>query len=305
MSRIVLPPQRLVWCILLVLLPAIALAQPPEITATSKADKKSIELSQSLIVTLTIEGPAPLRIELPRPLLVPESERDWKIQAKGPPVITPLGSRRERWIQDFRLAPFDFGKSMVVAFAPLKVNGKVVSADGIAVTVDDPRIELKPEESMSVTGIEHLQASTPRNDSQSRWWLLLLIPLFAAAIIAWRFRRTSKPLPPDRWALEAFARIEHDMVDGMAVATAVAAVIRGFIERQFGIPAPKLTTEELLSAAERADLPVDQTDPLRQLLEDCDRAKFAGDTLDNDRCRRLLARSREWVRLIYPTPRPE
>ena len=76
---------------LLVLTPSVASAQAPDISVTATADKKTIELSQSLTVTLTVEGPAPLRVELPKQLLVPETERDWKIQATGPATVT------QRW----------------------------------------------------------------------------------------------------------------------------------------------------------------------------------------------------------------
>ena len=75
----------------------------------------------------------------------------------------------------------------------------------------------------------------------------------------------------------------------------VAAIVREFIDRRFGIPAPRLTTPELLAATEKASRPVEETDALRGILDFCDRAKFAGDIPDDDGCRSLLARSRDWV----------
>ena len=222
---------------LLVLAPSVALAQAPDILVSATADKKTIELSQSLTVTLTIEGPAPLRVELPKQLLVPESERDWKIQMTGPATVMPLAGTRERWIQVYRLDPFDVGKSMSVVFAPLRVNGRDVAGAGFEVTVQDPQIELKAGNSMPVTGIEHLPPDNPTGSSGFWWWFILLVPLVVVALIAWRFRRPSRPLPPREWAELAFVKLEREDVGGAELVTAVAAIVRGFIERKFGIPA--------------------------------------------------------------------
>ena len=111
-------------------------------------------------------------------------------------------------------------------------------------------------------------------------------------------------MPPAEWAAAAFDRLERDGAAGAALVEGVAAVVRGFVERRFGIPAPKLTTQELLAAAVAGGWPVEQTEPLRALLDECDRAKFAGDVPDDDGCRGLLARGRDWVHGVDPDPRP-
>jgi hypothetical protein len=290
--------------LLIFLVPAAALAQPSDIRVAATSDKKTIELSQWLTATLTIEGPAPLRVELPKQLLVPETERDWKIQPSGPAVVAPLDGNRERWVQAFRMDPYEFGKSMPVVFAPVRVNGRDVPGGGFEVTVEDPKLELKPGSSMTVTGIEHLPPPPPPEASGLWWWSVLLIPLLVAAFILWRFRRPPKALPPREWAMKALAKLERDPVGTPELVTRFAAVLRDFIERQFGIPAPKFTTEELLEATQQAAWPVEHTDPLRGMLEECDRAKFAGDVPDDDGWRRMLARGREWVNLVSPDPKP-
>ena len=81
-------------------------------------------------------------------------------------------------------------------------------------------------------------------------------------------------------------------------------VVRGFIERQFGIPAPKLTTMELLVAAEQAGWAVEVSESLGRLLEICDRAKFAGDVPDDDGSRDLLAGGRDWVNRVSSNTGP-
>lgn len=292
-------------CLVLLICPALALGQSSDISVEATAKKGSIELSESVRITLSVEGPAPLRVELSKQLLVPESDRDWKIQPVAPSSIAPLGENRERWVQVFRLDPYVFGNSLVVLFAPLKVNGREVPGPGWEVTVNEPKVEMKASASMGVTRIEELPAPPEAPPGSLRWWWVGgAILVLAVVIVVWRLRPQSKPVPPREWALRAFAKLERNRALGMPMVEGVSSGLRGFIERQFGLPAPRLTTEELLAAAEQAPWPIEHADPLRLLLDECDRAKFAGDIPDDDGCRRLLVRARDWVNLICPDTGP-
>ena len=90
--------------LLVLLVPAAARTQSPEIRVAAASDKKTIELSQWLTATLTIEGPAPLRVELPKQLLVPEVRarlEDPAFRPGSPSLrstgIASDGSRRFGW----------------------------------------------------------------------------------------------------------------------------------------------------------------------------------------------------------------
>ena len=292
--------------LLLLLFPALAFAQPPAVSATATTERPSpkIRLSDSIRVTLAIEGPAPLRVELPEPLLAPESDRDWGIQPAGPAKVTPAGENRERWVQVYQLDPFVPGESQTVLFAPLKVNGREIPGPGCEVTVLPLTTEASGEVSRPVTPIEEVPPPPEPSSSTVWWWVANALLVIVVVVVAWRMRRRPKPVPPREWAVAAFDRLERNAASRAALVEGVATVVRGFIDRRFGIPAPKLTTAELLAAVEQAAWPVEQTDPLRRLLDDCDRAKFAGDVPDDDGCRSLLARGREWVNQVSPDPRP-
>jgi hypothetical protein len=268
-------------------------------------DKKTVRLAEWVRVTLAVDGPAPLRVEVPKQLLVPESDRDWKVQAVGKPVVSPAGTDRERWVQTYRLDPYGAGDAMRVEFAPLKVNGRETRSDGFDVKVISTNPAAKDDAARPVTGIEDLPAPPIEPQSPPVWlWVGAALAVVVVGVLGWRARRRPKPVPPGAWAAAAFGRLERNATSGAALADGVAAVVRGFIDRRFGVPAPKLTTQELLAAAEQAGWPVEQTDPLRGLLDDCDRAKFAGDVPDDEGCRSLLARGREWVHGISPDPGP-
>lgn len=284
--------------------PSFSRAQTPTPIALASIDQKRIQLSESVRIQVVFAGPAPLRVEMPKQLLAPDSDRDWKIQPLGLPTIIPLIGFLgwECWVQSFRLDPYVIGNALPIEFAPVKVNGKEVAPTGFEVTVLSTVSDPKPDSARPVTGIEQLPPPTIVETPSPIWWALVGVVIVAVATVAWRLRHRPKPVLPGEWATAAFNRLEN--LSREALVDGVATVIRGYIDRRFGIPAPKLTTTELLIAAEQAGWPVEETDPLRGLLEICDRAKFAGDIPDDDGCRNLLAGGRDWVNHVGSEPRP-
>src|SRR5205823_12908527 len=131
--------------------------------------------------------------------------------------------------------------------------------------------------------------------------------LFAAAVLAAlrrRWREKGRMLPPGAWAAAEFDRLGRERVTGGELAERLAAVLREFVERRYGLPAPKLTTAELLAEADRAGWPAESVAALRGLLERCDRAKFAGEAPAEAEGAELLGRAREWVTSQSPPVAP-
>jgi hypothetical protein len=275
---------------LLLLLPSFASAQDVAITAMHTR-KEPLELFERVRVTLAVEGSVPLRVELPQPLLAAESQEIGSIGPVGPVTVSPAGVGREKWVQDFLFDPYVPGE-WYVRFAPVKVNGRDVDGPGFPIAVKPADVK----EAQGVTGIEKLPPPQPPGSSFAAvWWAAGALAVLAVAVLAWRLRPRPAPVSPAAWAAAAFGRLERDGLSGAALVERVAAVVREFVERRFGIPATKLTTPELLAAAEQAGRPVEETDALRGILDHCDRAKFAGDVPDDDGCRGLLAAGRDWV----------
>lgn len=284
---------------LVVLFCSPALAQPPSAVVTHDLKEKWLGLSRPLFATLSVEGPAPLQVELPEKLLAPETERDWQIRPVGPATVTRTGQSRETWEQKFRLTPYVAGKQQV-QLATVKVNGHEIPVAGFAVEV---RLESADKEQVDsraakpVTGIEEPPPPPIDTTMPLGLWLGVAVLLMSVviALVLWRIRRRSPPVPPHEWAHAAFARLEQANVTGEVIIERVAAIVREFIDRRFGIPAPKLTTSELLASADTTGWPTEQTESLRQLLEVCDRAKFAKEVPDSKECQRLLTAGRVWV----------
>jgi hypothetical protein len=254
-----------------------------------------MRLSESLRATLTIQGEAPLRVELPKPLLDPITDRDWKIQPLGSPGVTQLPDGRERWTQTYRLDPYVPGKGMPVIFAAVNVNGREVLPGGFEVNVITTITEAKAEAAKPVTGIEELPPPPSDNAmSLSPWWGIAVVAVAGACVLFVRLRRKVPPVPPHEWALGMLDHLEQSEAPEAERVALLATIVREFIERRFGIAATKLTTQELLAVP----IPwhAEQSESLRQILDACDRAKFAGVVPSTDECGELLSRCRDWVR---------
>jgi hypothetical protein len=290
--------------LLLAVLPPHAVPQPPAVTATATSDQRTIWLSQKARVTLTVEGPAPLRVELPNPLLTAESAAAWRVLPPERPAVTPLPDGRERWSQAFRFDPYTTGDPVPLRFAPLKVRAgnapeQEFDSLGVEVRVNTTITEVKPDSARPVTGIEPVEPR-PQPPPEPVGWVIavgagLVVALGVVVGLIRRARARPRPLPPREWALAELDRLGQEEVPGAELADRLAAVLRDYVARRFGIPAPKLTTTELVAEIGSAHWSAGAVEELGRLLERCDRAKFAGDAPDGDESRALLGRAREWL----------
>jgi hypothetical protein len=278
------------------------------VTATATADRTAIRLSDHLRVTFTVEGATPLHVELPKDLLSGEATTAWRIRASGPATTEPLADGRERWSQTYRLDPYLPG-DLRLTFAPASVRAGAAlrpvepAWPALDVKVQTALAGARADSARPVTPVEELPAGPPEQPELVGWYVGgATTLLFAAAVLAalrrrWRERRA---LPPGEWAAAEFDRLERDRPAGGPFAERLAAVLREYVERRFGVPAPRLTTTELLVEAERGAWPADSVAVLREVLERCDRAKFAGEAPEEAEVVQLLQRGREWVSAQSP-----
>ncbi|HEY3788503.1 MAG TPA: hypothetical protein VGL71_06590 [Urbifossiella sp.] len=303
--KYVLAFQYLFWS-------SIAFAQSGQVIPSVSLHPDKIALADSVQVTLALEGPSPLRFEVPKEtekLLTLNSAAVWQIRPAGSPRITMLEGGRERWEQQFRLSPFAPGEKVIMAFAPLKVtagnqrNPQEIIFPSQEVRVQTAITEPNAEDARPITGLEELPP-VPQAPPDSVVWQFvgILAAIFAAGAIAGmirKYRATLPPLPPGSWARREFDKLERDSalerIGGAEAADRLAAILREFLERHSGVPAPKLTTAELLTACTDASWPAERMAPLREILESCDRAKFAGIVPDSAQMTMLINQSRQWI----------
>ena len=294
--------------VVLLLLPLLLAAQPAGVVPQAAVAPDTLWLADTARLTVSVEGAAPLRVELPdRPdeLLDEPTRRAWKIDQPGPPETTPLDGGRARWTRTYRLSPFVPGKQVPVGFDPVKVHAAGVPHD---VTFPTVAVEVKTSgtpptlDAVEVRGIEELPPVTPPPPEPVGWVLAgVLGAVFAAGVGVGVVRRwrAKPPAPPP--AARAWAEFDRAAAEPPApAAERVAAALREYVARRFGVPAPHLTTAELAAAAWPDGFPADAAAVLAEILAACDRAKFAAVPPAAD----LIAPARSWVTAAEARARP-
>lgn len=218
------------------------------------------------------------------------------------------------WSQEVRIDPTAAG---VLDIPPLAIKYTRRSADDSGVAFEgelvsstlqvEVRSVLTTQDSVAaprdITG-----ARVPPRRLTARDWALLLggavLALAVATLLIWLVRRRlGRPAPPlaaDVWALRALSELS----DAVWLARhgfkeyyyRLTEIVRAYVERQFGLAAPEMTTEEFLNELSRARgaVPYDAT-KLRGFLEACDIVKYAAFAPTSEDAEGALATARAFV----------
>lgn len=106
------------------------------------------------------------------------------------------------------------------------------------------------------------------------------------------------PIPPDQQALSDLRLVwkQQDQFDDKTFASALSDILRRYIEAEFSIRAPELTTEEFLDEAkEHQDLKGDFADQLKEFLNLVDLVKFAKLPLEIENREELYQKAIQFV----------
>ena len=168
------------------------------IRAEAKLDSTEVRLSGELSLTLTVDGPVPLEVTRPKPLL--SGAGLWRVREEGIPLRELLPNDRQRWVMTYRLAPLIPGDAVKVSLSPLSMR---------AGTPDDVPIAWANSFTVKVTtSITHsrcrLVAATTGRGGQSRSTgpgaEVVSGPLFFPLVRAGHLAGTgAKPSRPVRW----------------------------------------------------------------------------------------------------------
>lgn len=136
------------------------------------------------------------------------------------------------------------------------------------------------------------------------WWyagIVLVGCLLAGAYWRKRHGKLVPELPPDRVAFAALdALSKRGMPKDPASAdrwyVELSSIVRRYVERRFGLDAPRLTTEEFFEQANRSTfLEPEAKQLIRQLLERSDRVKFTDFMPSADETAQMLSDARRFV----------
>lgn len=207
----------------------------------------------------------------------------------SPPALQEDG--RVRWVRRFELRPFLAGEYEVPGL--VVAAGEPGAAAGAAAEVRTEALALSVASVLpageEAPALREVEGPLPVPPPAGR---VLLFVALAAAVAgaavtgvillrrrAARARAQAAVVPPHEAALRALRELAAGGLlqrDLLAFHTAVAAVVRRYLEQRFGVRAPQRTTEELLLILAAASWLDDvQRRALRAFLAQCDQVKFA------------------------------
>lgn len=266
-------------------------------------DSTAIALSGELHLTLSVEGKAPIDVEVPRGLT---PSPDWRVRPAAPKVTT-LPDGRERWEQEFRLEPFQTGMAVPLPVQPLsyragnEVADRVMTWKPLTIRVTTEVAGTDLTQARPPTGIEELP---PAPQSAFPWLAVVAAVLVgcmvAIALVAGLRRRRAPALMPSArdQALAELRSLERTDGLGAAEVERVADVVRRYFERQLSLAATKQTTAEFMAAVRQSGaLSAEPMGRLEDLLRRCDLVKFAGLRPSADDGRLLLADAGQLIQI--------
>jgi hypothetical protein len=264
-------------------------------TATAVPSATQVALSESLLVTFTIEADAPLIVKPPRELLAPESFQLWYF-VRVEDSFQKIGDR-ERWTQVYKLKPYVLNEQL-----PLEFTSFIIQAGPnaerhelkwekyqIRITTQIPK-ELPPPR--AVTAEEQLPPLPKPPESASSavpTFVAVAVVAFAGVWLAWRRWKPKKTPPLTRWQWmnDQISQLDR-RPNNMAKAERLTDTIRAYLAKLLGVQTAPRTTTELL-----AEMPV--VAPLQDVLLELDTVKFAGVDAESATWERWLTRIQDWV----------
>jgi hypothetical protein len=271
-------------------------------TLAITTDRTAIRLSDTVTVTVAVEGAAPLRVAAPADVLAGDSVAVWSAARAGDPRTEALPGGRERWTQEYRCSPYAPGDGLPLEFAPFRVTaaGAVeavsLSDKPLSFKVGTDLVGAKAEDARPVTGVETLPPVPPPGPvGLPAVWAIggggVLV--LAAAVFATVRRRKRKPaVPPTAEAVAALDAATPHL-------HRVAEIVRRFLRRRFGLPTDTATTGELMAfVRELSGWPAERAEELERILSACDLAKFASSDPDAVTATEVRDRARSWVAAV-------
>jgi len=279
-------------------LTSTATSGPATLTLTVSPKTPTVDDQARLSVDLVTEPGVTVHVDDYLTVLV-EGDRRFELGAKrvakqeAEPI--PDGQLRWRYIYDLSFfLPGDYELPPATAsFVDMRHGAEPsseepktqsVETEPIAITARDVRDgPLTPEELADITMPDPVDLRRPF----SPWpWLVSVGAVLTLGLVAYsvRRRRTSGgatvAIPAHDWAQRQLAALlaENLIEKGLAQEFyyRISGVVRGYIERRFGVSAPDMTTEEFLATAGGdARFEAAHTTSLNAFLTACDLVKYA------------------------------
>ncbi|MFQ5590008.1 MAG: hypothetical protein ACE5HE_02485 [Phycisphaerae bacterium] len=282
-------------------------AEREPVALTLTATPAELDIDQHLAVRVDIVADKGVTINArpyDRALEATEQHFDYRVVRTASREAKPTRDGKLRWVYEYELEFFLAGDYELpgaeLAYldagslheegddqksAEPSVDWQTLATERLPVTVRQPAgSELSAEELANIKTLPPVEL--PRAWGYWLWLgptLLAAVVLLVVLLVRRRRRahvRDREVLPADVWARRELAALVAEDLVGKGLFKAfyyrVSDIVRGYVERRFGILAPEMTTEEFLaSAASDQRFGEQNTGELVEFLNACDLVKYA------------------------------
>lgn len=280
----------------------------PPVQLIVNLDGDSLTASSMLNAELVLEAATAVRAQLPES--IPLEGLLVRSSSAHPPEPMPDGGHRER--ARLVLEPMLPGTASI---GPIVVSYEQQQGDQwIGHRLQTGRIDIAVA-SLGVPEQGPIEFKAPRGPA---WPRTPMLPYVIAGVLGlaavfglvyWlsirRARKAAEPVPPYRLALRQLSDLEHrDLIHRGELRRFYAEltdIVRNYLDRGFGIPAPDLTTDEVAEQLRAVDrFSVEQTLQTRTLLDEADLVKFAKFEPSRETAEERLMGTKAFVRATAP-----
>lgn len=248
----------------------------------------------------------------------------WAVRVVNSPRPAEVRSSRGAWQMKFELTPLKPGEHSV--HLPSLRYRRSPEEDWRTITWKPIRVMVTTTLDPNNAGLTDMKTDVPGPEGlpepPSWWrswrpWLIgagAAVALTGLALAGWLLSRRrypwAMPLAPHEWALHELRRVEALGLPATGKVeryfTLLSDLVRGYIEKRFGIRAPRLTTAEFLEAVRQSpELKPEQQTLLRDFLQRCDLVKFARASLSVEECQAAAAPARAFVEQTAQATEPK
>ncbi|MBV9080352.1 MAG: hypothetical protein JO102_04450 [Elusimicrobia bacterium] len=279
--------KRLVLAAALLSLPLCAFGAPSA-SLRMQAGPKEIHIGDPVEVRITVVHSTDIAPSVAAiPTTMGEFELMGSTDAPGTIAATkPSKARGGRVSSTLRFYVTTFSTGPVILPAiPIQFQ----KADGTLLEARTEPLSITVKSLLQEKGDEgHLRpAKGPFNYRSWTWlWILIAILFVLLTVSVWP-RRGDKPAAgppaplysPEEEASRALSELQAaDLVSQGQIQEfyfRLSSILRRYIERRYGIPAPEMTSSEIVSSFGRIGLPLEASFACREFLDEADLVKFA------------------------------
>ncbi|MCG8584826.1 MAG: BatD family protein [Pirellulales bacterium] len=258
----------------------IAHTENGQVHISAQVDRDTAHVAERINLTFDVRAPRDISVRMPD---LQEALGPFEIMNKRQQDDLPDGKGR-RWTAIYELECLSSGTFEIPAI-------DVSFTDRRAATAIQGTVRSQPIEIQIVSALEGQsdplafrdikgEIEPPAVENDQNPWIAysivgsVAVALAALGVVVWRRSRREKA--PAAWALAELEKIEKGDFPADEFYCRLTDVVRGYLERQFAIHAPRLTTDEFLVAMHDEPVLAQQhRESLRSFLAVADMVKFA------------------------------